>query len=199
MTSAQGQDVALPPLVPSRKGRLARVIGRVGLASLGWRIEGELPNRAKMVVIVAPHTSNWDFVVGFLAYLALGIDCAWWGKHTIFRWPFGPFLRRFGGIPVVRSQSNNVVEHTVQEFARRERMLLALAPEGTRTRVETWRTGFYHVARGAGVPVLTVALHFDRRVVALGPLFELSGDQATDISRLRARFAEVKGKRTDRR
>jgi 1-acyl-sn-glycerol-3-phosphate acyltransferase len=178
---------------------MSRVVGRVGLASLGWRIEGEMPNRAKMVVIVAPHTSNWDFVVGFLAYLALGLDCAWWGKHTLFRWPFGKFLRHFGGIPVVRSQSNNVVERTVQEFARREQMLLAIAPEGTRRKVEAWRTGFYHVARGAGVPVLTVALDFGRRVIEIGPLVELSDDQDGDIARLRARFATVRGKRADRR
>jgi 1-acyl-sn-glycerol-3-phosphate acyltransferase len=178
---------------------LARWVGRVGLASLGWGIEGAVPNRAKMVAIVAPHTSNWDFFVGFLAYLALGLDCAWWGKHTIFRWPIGSFLRHFGGIPVVRSQSNNVVERTVQEFARRERMFLALAPEGTRRNVGTWRTGFYHVARGAGVPVLTVAFDYARRAVEIGPLFELSGDQEADIARLRARFSTVTGKRSDRR
>jgi 1-acyl-sn-glycerol-3-phosphate acyltransferase len=189
---------APPPLVPRRRGWLSALIGRLGLRALGWRISGELPNRAKMVAIVAPHTSNWDFVVGFLAYLALRIDCAWWGKHSIFRGPFGPLLRRYGGIPVVRSQSSNIVERTVEEFARRERMLLALAPEGTRSKVETWRTGFYHVARGAGAPVLTVALNFGERVVEIGPLFELTDDQDADIARLRARFATVRGKRTDR-
>lgn len=167
---------------------MRRSVGVLALRMLRWRVDGNLPDVSRLVVIVAPHTSNWDFVVGFSAYLALQLDATWFGKHTLFRWPMGPVLRHFGGIPVVRTKATNVVDLYVREFGRRERMVLALAPEGTRRKVEGWRTGFYHIAVGAGVPIVPVALDYAARRVRILPAFVPTGDLVHDLVQLQANF-----------
>ncbi len=164
------------------------------LRVLDFRVEGDLPNLPKFVIIAAPHTSNWDFPVGMAAKLALGLGAVWIGKHTIFRGPFGTILRVLGGIPVDRSASSDVVAQIVAEFARRAQMVVALAPEGTRKKVERWKTGFYRIARGANVPIVPVALDFGSRVVRIMPAFTTTGDADADIAALRSLFGAVRGK-----
>ena len=137
---------------------------------LGWRVEGEFPNLARFVIIVAPHTSNWDFICALFCDLALDLEAGFLGKHTIFIGPFGRWLKSLGGIPVVRSSSHNVVTQVAAEFARREQMVLAIAPEGTRKKVETWKSGYWHIARTAGVPIVPVGLDFAKRAAVIGPL-----------------------------
>src|SRR5689334_22569742 len=112
--------------LPKRGNALTRALGRLGLALAGWRFEGEIPNRAKLLFIVAPHTSNWDFVVGILAVFALGIHVAFLGKHTLFRGPLGLVMRFLGGIPVVRHARGNVVDQTVELLRTRPRIALGL-------------------------------------------------------------------------
>jgi 1-acyl-sn-glycerol-3-phosphate acyltransferase len=150
---------------------------------LRWNIEGEIPNLPKFVLIMAPHTSNWDFVVAVLADLALDMEAAWMGKHTIFRGAFGTWLRGIGGIPVVRHAAHNVVSQLVAEFAKRDRMILGIAPEGTRKRVARWKSGYWHIARGAGVPIVPAGIDFGRRVIVIGPALttsdSLERDEAT--------------------
>jgi 1-acyl-sn-glycerol-3-phosphate acyltransferase len=163
-------------------------VGTAVLALLRWRVDGNFPDLRKFVVIVAPHTSNWDFVVGIAAYLALEIGATWFGKHTLFRWPLGPLLRSFGGIPVVRNRPTNVVDLYVAEFARRDRMVLAIAPEGTRSRVTEWKTGFYRIALGAGVPIVPVAFDFGTRAVRIFPPFAPTGNLEEDVAHLRGLF-----------
>lgn len=184
----------LGPEIPRAGGPVSRGLGRLVLTALGWRVEGEIPNQPKFVLIVAPHTSNWDFPVGMSAKLALGLGAAWVGKHTIFRWPFGHLLRALGGIPVDRSASNDIVQQIVAEFARRPRMVFALAPEGTRTKVERWKTGFYHIARGAGVPIVPVAFDWEQRAIRIMSPFTPTGDADSDIAELRRLFEGVKGR-----
>jgi 1-acyl-sn-glycerol-3-phosphate acyltransferase len=154
-----------------------------------------MPNRAKLVLIAAPHTSNWDFVAGIAAKLALGLDVQWLGKHTLFRPPLGSLLRTLGGLPVNRSTSNDVVSGIVEEFSRREKMVLAIAPEGTRKRVQRWRTGFYHIARAAGTPIVPIALNWGARAIQIGAPFETTGDVDKDLAELQGRFAGVRGRR----
>jgi 1-acyl-sn-glycerol-3-phosphate acyltransferase len=180
--------------VPRTHRPVLRRVGTLGLRLLGWRVRGELPDVAKFIIIVAPHTSNWDFAVGFLAYLALELDASWFGKASIFAWPFGPILRRFGGLPIRRGASENVVDRSIAESRMRSRFVLALAPEGTRRRVRTWRSGFYYIALGAGLPIVTVALDFAKREIEVGPAFQATGDYAADIARLLERFERVAGK-----
>ena len=182
------------PELPRSGGRVSRAVGRWMLHALGWRVDGTLPNVRKLVVIAAPHTSNWDFVVGIAARMALGVDVRFLGKDTLFRFPLGVLMRALGGIAVDRSAPHDVVNTIVGEFARRERMALGIAPEGTRRRVARWRTGFYHIAHGADVPIVPVALNYGARAVQIGTPFETTGDVGADVGELQRRFAGVRGK-----
>jgi 1-acyl-sn-glycerol-3-phosphate acyltransferase len=172
---------------------VGRTLGAFTLKAMRWRVAGEIPNLRKFVIIAAPHTSNWDFVVGIAAKLALGLRVLWLGKDSLFVGPFAPLLRALGGIPVDRMASNNVVVSIVQEFARREQFVLALAPEGTRKKVKRWRTGFYHIAHAARVPIITVALNGKARALELGPPFYTTGDVDSDLVELQRRFSTVSG------
>lgn len=185
----------LGPEIPRTGSAVTRALGRLVLDALRWDIEGNIPNIPKLVVIAAPHTSNWDFIVGVAAKLALGLDAMWLGKDSLFRGPLGLVMRRLGGRPVDRSSSHDVVKDVVEEFARRERLVLALAPEGTRKRVERWRTGFYHIAHAARVPIVPVALNFGARAIQIGAPFITTGDVDADIRALQQRFAGVRGRR----
>lgn len=188
----------VPPLganLPRAGGPLLRGIGRTALRLFGWRIVGEIPNERKLVIIVAPHTSNWDFPAGLAAKLALGLDANFLGKHTLFGFPLGSLMRALGGIPVDRSRSNEMVSGIVAEFARRERMVLAIAPEGTRKRVERWRTGFYHIAHAAGIPIVPVALDWGARTIRILPPFRTTGDADQDVSALQLRYEGIRGRR----
>ena len=189
---------ALPALgaeVPRRDSAILRSFGRVMLRLLGWRIEGELPNLPKFVIAVAPHTSNWDFVVGVSAMFALDLRLAFISKHTLFRGPFGPVMRWLGAIPVDRSSPHGVVAESIAAFIAAGRRILAIAPEGTRKRVAHFKSGFLHIARGAGVPVMLATLDYDARCVRLGPTFEVGEDIEAERARTEAFFAPIRGKR----
>jgi 1-acyl-sn-glycerol-3-phosphate acyltransferase len=163
---------------------------------MGWRISGSLPNQSKFVVIAAPHTSNWDFVVGLAAAMALDVDAHWIGKHTIFRWPFGPLMRHLGGIPVNRSATSGLVEQIVERFANSEGFVLGLAPEGTRKHVSRWKSGFYHIAAGAGVPIVCGYFDFEAKEVGIGPVIDPSGDYEADLDMIVRFYAPIRGKRS---
>lgn len=188
----------LPPVgkaAPARGNRISRALGRAALGLLRFRIEGEVPDVPKCVTIVAPHTSNWDFVVGLAAMLALGVEFHWLGKHTIFRFPFEPLWRWLGGIPVDRRSAEPVVAEVAKQFRARTRLFLAITPEGTRRAVERWKTGFYRIACRAGVPILPVSFDYGPRVITLWPLLQPSGDYAADLARLASRFASPMARR----
>jgi 1-acyl-sn-glycerol-3-phosphate acyltransferase len=181
--------------VPRRGSAATRAFGRALLGILRWRIEGEVPDLPKFVVAVAPHTSNWDFVVGMAAMFALDLRLSFIGKHTLFRWPFGPVLRWMGGIPVDRASPHGVVGDAVRAFEGVEQRVLAIAPEGTRRRVERFRSGFLHIARGARVPILLASLDYGTRCVRFGPLLEPGADLDQELRRVEAFFATVPGNR----
>jgi 1-acyl-sn-glycerol-3-phosphate acyltransferase len=164
-----------------------------------WRVEGNLPDLRKMVIIVAPHTSNWDFFVGISAALAIDVQANWFGKHTIFRGPAGRVLRALGGIPVVRSSRQNVVEQWLDEFARRDQLVVGLAPEGTRKLVEEWRTGFWYLAKGAHVAIVPVGLDYRLRRAIIGPPYWPTDDLEVDLVRLKSFFANVVPRHPGRR
>jgi 1-acyl-sn-glycerol-3-phosphate acyltransferase len=181
--------------LPRSGGFLSRTLGRWTLDLLGWRIEGTLPDVAKAVVVVAPHTSNWDFVVGIAAKFALGLRAAWLGKDTLFRGPFGSLMRWLGGIPVDRSRPNDVVAQSVARFAASERMVLGISPEGTRKAVPRWRTGFYYIAQGAAVPMVPVAFDWSRHALVIGAPVVPGRDPDADLAELAACFASARGRR----
>ena len=174
--------------VPRRGNAFSAGLGRLVLALLGWRIEGEIPSVPRLLAIVAPHTSNWDFVVGLAAVLALRLDARWLGKHTIFRPPFRALLSFLGGIPVDRAAATDVVDQAVAAFRASDRLLLALAPEGTRKKVEKWKSGFHRIARAADVPILLASFDYRTRVIELGPVFTPTHDFEADLAAIRPRF-----------
>lgn len=165
---------------------IARALARVVLRLAGWRIAGALPAERRYLIVVAPHTSNWDFPLAVAARTALGLRASWLGKHTLFRGPLGPVMRWLGGDPVDRDAPGGTVDTAIAHFAARESYVLAIAPEGTRTRVATWRTGFQRIAAGASVPIVPVSLDYGTRTVGLGPALRTSDDAAADIARVRA-------------
>jgi len=181
--------------VPQRGSAALRAIGRALLGAMGWRIEGEIPDVPKFVAAVAPHTSNWDFVVGVAAMFALDLKITFIGKHTLFRWPIAGFMRWLGGVPVDRSASHGVVRDTVGAIDGAARSVVAIAPQGTRTRGARFRSGFLHIAKGARVPVVLATLDYAARCVRFGPMFEPGDDVDDDLRRVVEFFAEVKGKR----
>src|SRR5215213_7730176 len=183
----------LGPRVPRRGNAVVRGIGRTMMRLGGWRFEGTLANEPKFVMIIAPHTSNWDFIVGLWAYFALGFKGSFLGKHTIFRWPLGVFMRWLGGIPVDRSVSRDRVSESIDVFNANEKMVLIIAPEGTRKFVPDWKTGFYHVADGARVPIVPVAFDFENKVIRILPPFRTTGNRDVDISALKAMYRGIKG------
>ncbi len=182
------------PAVPRTGGGLSRILGRVAMRVLRWRLDGRMPDLPKFIIIVAPHTSNWDFPVGIAAKMALRLQVTFLGKHSLFRFPLGIVMRALGGMPVDRSASNDLVSGMVAEFARRDRLVLCIAPEGTRRKVERWKTGFYHIARGANVPIVPVALDWGNRAVRIGEPVQASGDAQGDIAALQAWFSGIRGK-----
>jgi 1-acyl-sn-glycerol-3-phosphate acyltransferase len=165
------------------------------LAALGWKVEGEVPNLPKLVIGVAPHTSNWDFIVGVAAMFALDLRIAFLGKHTLFRGPLGVFMRWIGGIPVDRSNPQGVVDEAIAAFGRVEQRILAIAPQGTRKRGARFKSGFLRIARGAGVPVVLAALDYGERCVRFGSTFMPGEDIEAERARAEAYFAPIRGKR----
>jgi 1-acyl-sn-glycerol-3-phosphate acyltransferase len=177
------------------RGWIWRTVGRAYLRRAGWRIEGVFPADPKYVVIVAPHTSNWDFPLGVAVLFALELRISWLGKHSMFRPPFRQCLRWLGGIPVNRTASHGVVGECVRAFKASPTLMLALAPEGTRKGVSQWKSGFYMIAWRAGVPILPVGFDYREHVVRLMPLFHPSGNLDHDLPLIQAMFSQVHGHR----
>ncbi len=174
--------------VPSRGTRRIRVLCRRMLRVAGWDIEGQFPDLPKFVVIAAPHTSNWDFLVAMLVIGAVGIRAHWYIKRAAYRGPAAPIMRWLGGIPIDRSAHHGVVDQAIHLFKARDKLVLGITPEGTRKRVGKWKTGFWHIATGAGVPIVPVYFDYPRRRVGLGAPFWPSTDVASDIQKLRALY-----------
>ncbi len=190
----QPTEYPVPPIgLRQARGWPWRTLGRTYLQLSGWRIEGSFPEAAKVVAVVAPHTSNWDFTLGVAVVFAVELRVFWLGKHSLFKAPFIGFLKWLGGIPVDRRASHGVVGACVQAFKAAPALLLALAPEGTRKGVSRWKSGFYSIATGAGVPILPVAFDFREHRVHLLPLFQPSGDMDQDLPRIQALFATAHG------
>ncbi len=166
---------------------LKKLIGWIYLGATGWRPEGELPPDDKIVIIAAPHTTNWDLPITIALSWALGVKTHWMGKKSIFRFPFETFMTALGGIPIDRSKRLNVVTQAAERIRGSERMILAVPPEGTRSGGDdVWKSGFYHIAREAGVPIQLGFLDYSRKRGGLGPLIHPTGDIAADMDQIRA-------------
>jgi 1-acyl-sn-glycerol-3-phosphate acyltransferase len=178
----------LGPDVQRAHGRFAAAVGRFMMGIRGWRVEGTIPDIPRMVMIVAPHTSNWDFLTGLWVKLAMRMGARFIGKHTLFHGPLGVFMRWLGGVPVDRSAAAGFADDTARVLKAAERMTLVIAPEGTRKRTDKWKSGFYRIAMAAGVPIVLAGFDYPRKVVFFGPTFHPTGDYEKDLRELQSHF-----------
>lgn len=184
-----------------RPSLLSRIV-RKALVTLyrmrGWKAHGAPPADGRCVIIAAPHTSNWDFLYFIGLTEDLGLRPHFMAKDSLFRWPMGRFMRDMGGVPVVRSSRQNVVDTMVAEFARRDRFMLTIAPEGTRGKVGQWRSGFYHIALKAGVPLVVGMMDYGTKTGGLGPAIWPSGDYEADMAKIFEVYRTVTPKHPER-
>ncbi|MEF8734798.1 MAG: 1-acyl-sn-glycerol-3-phosphate acyltransferase [Candidatus Accumulibacter meliphilus] len=162
----------------------------------GWKIEGSLPAAAsKSVLIAAPHTSNWDLPYTLMVAFALRLNIYWMGKAEIFRPPFRGLMRWLGGIPVVRETANNLVAAAAAAITAADGPVqLIVPPEGTRSKRREWKTGFYHIAVTAQVPIVLAYMDYEKKISGLGEIFVPTGDVDADIAAIKAFYAPFKGK-----
>ena len=160
---------------------------------LGWRVDGKLPDLPKFVLIGAPHTSNWDFILFLGVIFSLRANVRFMGKAEIFRSPIGFFFRYCGGVPVDRKKSTGLVEQMVKACNGSEKFILTIAPEGTRHQVQEWKRGFYHIARGAGIPIVIAVVDGKHKTVRVGQVFHPTEDIEADMKSIQEFFAGVVG------
>lgn len=173
---------------------LARWLSAAYLKLAGWRMQGDWPGLDKAVLVAAPHTSNWDGVNMLATSLFYRVPLKWMGKKSLTEGPFGGLIRALGCVPIDRSQSHDVVKVMSAAFAANDFMVLAIPPEGTRSAVRDWKSGFYHIAVGANVPLVLSVLDYGAKTVRLAAVFHPSGDYGADLPLIRAHYAEAKGK-----
>lgn len=184
----------LPARMPHLGDATHRALCRSILRGAGWGLDGEFPDVSRLVLIVAPHSSWWDGVWGLLMKVAIGADVHFMAKQELFRPPLGGLLRHLGGMPVDRGASAGTVEQMIAQFEQRNALWLGIAPEGTRKAVRRWKSGFWRIAHGAGVPVLPVAFDYPSRTIVMGALLHTGDDMEADMARLRAFYTPFTGK-----
>ena len=171
--------------VPQRKHPIRTLIGRVVFKLIGWKLEGNLPNRSKLVLVALPHSSNFDFILALSVIWGWGLKLNYMGKHTLFKFPHGFFFRAVGGIPVDRRSPQGLIEKMTSEFNARSSLMLGLAPEGTRNSDGTLKAGFARIAIAANVPVVPVIVNYKTKTLTLGTVI-------TDLSSVESIIAAVK-------
>ncbi len=163
----------------------------------GWEAVGRRIADDKIVLVAGPHTSNWDLLALLAITCALDVKVSWLGKHSMFWWPLGPILRGLGGIPVRRDRPDKVVEQIVRAFDEAETLTLAITPEGTRSNARYWKSGFYRIAKAAGVPIQLGFTDYEKRRAGFGPSFTPSDDVRADMDKMRAFFSDVVARHPD--
>ena len=181
------------PLAPGFRARFAGWVMKL----VGWRVVLAQPVPLRCVVVFYPHTSNWDFPLGLMAKWLVGIHFRFIAKDSLFATPLGPWLRRWGGIPVDRSSRTGAIARLAAEFAQHDDFRVAVAPEGTRSLTARWKSGFYHLARAAQVPLALAFIDYRRREIGVGGYMELAGDVAADMSRIAAFYADKTARRPE--
>lgn len=175
-----------------------RGLARLLLKLSGWRVAADIHAEPPFVFIGAPHTSNWDFALLLLGVLELRLDAKWLGKHTLFRFPFGPLMRWLGGIPVDRTRNNNLVAMMVQNFKANPQLIVCIPPEGTRSKVQRWRSGFYHIAVGANVPILMTVIDAEHKALRIMGMYRPAGlDADREIRAIQQYYRGYRGLRPE--
>lgn len=175
------------------------MVGRLYYRLTGWKMCGEMPDIAKSVIVVAPHTSNWDFLVFMMGSFVLGLRGQWLGKHTLFVGPLGWLFRKLGGIPVERSTKHDFVSQAARSITESTAITLVIAAEGTRKKSDHWKSGFYYVAREAGVPIVLAYADYAKKEAGIGPAIYPTADVEADIAKIRDFYAGVTPRYPDQR
>lgn len=171
------------------------ILARLILKALGWRLDVTVPDYPKCIICVAPHTSNWDFILGKLAYAAVGRHAGFMMKEQWFFWPLGCIFRAMGGIPVPRgSGRGSLTDAVVRRFDESQRLQLAITPEGTRSRTARWLTGFLHIAYRAEVPVVLGVIDYADKLISIRDTFHATGDAEADLRAVKAYYKNARGK-----
>jgi 1-acyl-sn-glycerol-3-phosphate acyltransferase len=178
---------------PRRCNPLAQLLGGLVLSVFGWQKAGQVPSARNMVIIAAPHTSNWDFIFLLAAAYSFGISVNWLGKDSLFRSPLGPILRFLGGVPVDRSKRNNLVQSLSAQIEHGSGIALVIPPSGTRRKTEHWKSGFYRIAEAAQIPLVCGYLDYQKKEAGLGLAF-LPSDLSRDMNRIREFYEPIVGK-----
>lgn len=192
--------MSLPEIPERHRGqrwRFTRWLSRSLLRLAGWRVVGAVPEHSRLILVVGPHTSNWDFVYGVLAILATNFNIHWLGKNSLFKQPLTALMTWFGGIPVNRDNPKGVVEDIAEKFRRADALSVIITPEGTRSRVDNIKTGFVRIAQAADCLMLVTTVDFPSKTVRLGETFKASGDAEADVERIVRLFSEVTPKHPD--
>lgn len=178
---------------PRRCNPLAQLLGGLVLSVFGWQRAGQVPRAKNIVIIAAPHTTNWDFIFLLAAAYSFGISVNWLGKDSLFRSPLGPILRYLGGVPVDRSKRNNLVQSLSAQIEHGSGIALVIPPSGTRQKTEHWKSGFYRIAEAAQIPLVCGYLDYQKKEAGLGPAF-LPSDLSRDMDRIREFYEPIVGK-----
>lgn len=180
--------------MPSGGNRVTRFLGRLLLTSTGWSLQGEIPNRRQFIIAVAPHTSNFDFMLTVGVIWSLGLKSSFLAKRSLFKFPLSYIIRGFGGIPVDRNGTHGVVGDMTDYFASHPKLILGIAPEGTRREVTRWRSGFALIAQAANVPILPAIINYQHKVVTFKNLIEEVSDAEQTLLQMQQAAASGKGR-----
>ena len=183
----------VPESLRGGRGRFLKWIGRLGINLSGWTIKGNVPDEERIVIIAAPHTSNWDFILAMLAIFGLNIKIKWLGKDSIFKPGLKWFFRWLGGIPVNRENPSFLIDNVVNIVEKEKAIVIAMTPEGTRKKVSRWKTGFLRIAKLTKAKILLIAIDFPTKSIQIGDIFEPTGDAELDLDFIQNYYQSFKG------
>ncbi|MBX3430620.1 MAG: 1-acyl-sn-glycerol-3-phosphate acyltransferase [Hyphomonadaceae bacterium] len=192
------QASARPAPANGLLANITRAVCATYLQLAGWKVHGEFPALDKAVLIAAPHTSNWDGVNMLATAGYYRVKLKWMGKKSLTTGPFGGLIKWLGCVPIDRSAANDVVRAMAEAFAAAPRMILAIPPEGTRSATREWKTGFYHIARAANVPLILSVLDYGAKTISLAAIVTPSGDYDADLKVIQSYYANARGKHADK-
>ena len=183
----------IPERLRGKRSILLRKIARFGINISGWTIKGIVPDEERIVIIAAPHTSNWDFVLAMLAIFGLNIKLRWLGKHTIFKPGFKNFFKWLGGIPVYRDNPSNLIDNVVKIVKREKSIVIAMTPEGTRKKVKRWKTGFLRIAKQTHSKILLISIDAPTKSIEIGKVFNPTGNSEDDLAFIQKYYSSFRG------
>ena len=191
--TARISESQIPERLRGSRSRMLRKIGRFGINISGWTIKGNVPDEERIVLIAAPHTSNWDFVLAMLAIFGLNIKLRWLGKHSIFKPGFKIFFEWLGGIPVYRDNPSTLIESIVDIVKKEKSIVIAMTPEGTRKKVKRWKTGFLRIAKQTQSKILLISIDASTKSIEIGKIFNPTGDNEEDLAFIQKYYSSFRG------